>query len=192
MTRDTASRRLVVVRLSSERARQELRQNCSSAKAGVSPALVVVAGSERLMEIAGGDRIRAEAGGAFVPTNDLDARHVIAVVNRGENGRVPAAARRTWRIELPCGSISQAASAKPTLAMPSTVFSPGACSPRRRRRARNSASSAARSCTRHDGLVCGSGVPVELRVTTRRLAPPHLNVRKSSLSISSSSPIWSP
>src|SRR5829696_1945349 len=92
-------------------------------------------------------------------------------------------------IEFPCGSMSQAARAKPTSATPSTVFSPGpsyssSSTPRERR----SATSAARSLTRQEALGWDSLVPAVLRVTTRRLSPPQRKVRKSSLSSRTSSP----
>src|SRR5215208_4662426 len=56
---------------------------------------------------------------------------------------------------------------------------------------RRSATSAARSLTRQEALVWDSLVPEVLRVTTRRLSPPQRNVRKSSLSSRTSSPILS-
>src|SRR5262245_7924728 len=82
---------------------------------------------------------------------------------------------------LPQGSMNHAASAKPTSATPSTVFSHSSSYSRiSTPRERSSATSAAISSTRQDALVCSSVVPVALLVTASRLSPPHLNVTKSS------------
>src|SRR4029450_6517651 len=99
----------------------------------------------------------------------------------------PTALSWSRPIQLSCGSMNQAASAKPMSATPSTVPSSGrswSWTPR----ARSQATSPTRSSTRQAALVTASAVPVVLLVTTNRLSPPQPKVRNPSSASSSGRP----